>query len=124
MQEPTHVHRYRKIFLANMYNRYFGFLESPFSISPNPLFFYANAVYREAYANLRYGIEAKKGFICITGEVGTGKTMLLRKLMRSFENTVHFVFIFNPNLTFDQLLRAILHDLNFDKHEQRTNWRC
>ena len=94
-----------------MYNRYFGFQESPFSISPNPLFFYANAVYREAYANLRYGIEAKKGFICITGEVGTGKTMLLRKLMRSFENTVHFVFIFNPNLTFDQLLRAILHDL-------------
>ena len=95
-----------------MYNRYFGFLESPFSISPNPLFFYANAVYREAYANLRYGIEAKKGFICITGEVGTGKTMLLRKLMRSFDNTIHFVFIFNPNLTFDQLLHAILHDLS------------
>src|SRR5687767_4457764 len=94
-----------------MYNRYFGFLESPFSISPNPRFFYSNPIYLEAYANLRYGIEAKKGFICITGEVGTGKTMLLRKLMRSFENTIHFVFIFNPNLTFDQLLRAILHDL-------------
>ena len=94
-----------------MYNRYFGFLESPFSISPNPLFFYSNQVYQEAYANLRYGIEAKKGFVCVTGEVGTGKTMLLRKLMRSFENTIHFVFIFNPNLTFDQLLRAILHDL-------------
>ena len=83
---------------------------SPFSISPNPRFFYSNPVYLEAYANLRYGIEAKKGFICITGEVGTGKTMLLRKLMRSLENTIHFVFIFNPNLTFDQLLRAILHD--------------
>ena len=94
-----------------MYNSYFGFLESPFSISPNPLFFYSNPVYLEAYANLRYGIEAKKGFICITGEVGTGKTMLLRKLMRSLGNTIHFVFIFNPNLTFDQLLRAILHDL-------------
>lgn len=94
-----------------MYNRYFGFLESPFSISPNPLFFYSNPIYLEAYANLRYGIEAKKGFVCITGEVGTGKTMLLRKLMRSFENTIDFVFIFNTNLTFDQLLRAILHDL-------------
>lgn len=94
-----------------MYNRYFGFQESPFSISPDPLFFYSNPVYLEAYANLRYGIEAKKGFISITGEVGTGKTMLLRKLMRNFENTIHSVFIFNTNLTFDELLRAILHDL-------------
>ncbi len=94
-----------------MYNRYFGFLESPFSISPNPRFFYSNPVYLEAYANLRYGIEAKKGFISLTGEVGTGKTMLLRKLMRNFENTIHFVFIFNPNLTFNELLRTILHDL-------------
>jgi general secretion pathway protein A len=94
-----------------MYNRYFGFLESPFGIAPDPRFFYSNPVYLEAYANLRYGIEAKKGFIAITGEVGTGKTMLLRKLMRNFENTIDFVFIFNTNLTFNELLRAILHDL-------------
>ena len=56
-----------------MYNRYFGFLESPFSVTPDPRFFYTNPVYLEAYATLRYGIEAKKGFIVITGEVGTGK---------------------------------------------------
>ena len=94
-----------------MYNRYFGFRESPFGIAPDPRFFFSNPVYLEAYANLRYGIEAKKGFIAITGEVGTGKTMLLRKLMRNFENTIDFVFIFNTNLTFNELLRAILHDL-------------
>jgi general secretion pathway protein A len=94
-----------------MYNRYFGFRESPFSIAPDPRFFYSNPVYLEAYANLRYGIEAKKGFISITGEVGTGKTMLLRKLMRNFENTIHSVFIFNTNLTFNELLRSILNDL-------------
>jgi general secretion pathway protein A len=94
-----------------MYNRYFGFRESPFSIAPDPRFFYINPVYLEAYANLRYGIEAKKGFISITGEVGTGKTMLLRKLMRNFENTIHSVFIFNTNLTFNELLRSILNDL-------------
>ena len=87
-----------------MYNRHFGFLESPFGIAPDPRFFYSNPVYLEAYANLRYGIEAKKGFIAITGEVGTGKTMLLRKLMRSFEDTIDFVFIFNTNLTFNELL--------------------
>ena len=97
-----------------MYNRYFGFLESPFSISPDPHFFYSNPVYLEAYANLRYGIEAKKGFISITGEVGTGKTMLLRKLMRNFENTIHSVFIFNTYLAFDELLRAIMHDLGLE----------
>ena len=94
-----------------MYNRHFGFLESPFSITPNPRFFYANPVYLEAYANLRYGIEAKKGFIAITGEVGTGKTTLLRKLMRNFASTTQYVFIFNTDLTFNELLRVILFEL-------------
>jgi type II secretory pathway predicted ATPase ExeA len=94
-----------------MYNEYFGFLETPFSITPNPRFFYANPVYLEAYANLRYGIEAKKGFIAITGEVGTGKTMLLRKLMHDFDGTIHCVLIFHTDLTFNELLRVILCDL-------------
>jgi len=94
-----------------MYNRHFGFLESPFSITPDPRFFYANPVYLEAYANLRYGIDAKKGFIVITGEVGTGKTTLLRKLMRELESTIHFAFIFNTDLTFNEVLRVTLRDL-------------
>jgi general secretion pathway protein A len=94
-----------------MYNSYFGFLESPFSVTPDPRFFYTNPIYQEAYATLRYGIEAKKGFIVITGEVGTGKTTLLRKLLRSLENTVHSVFIFNTDLSFPELLQLTLHDL-------------
>jgi general secretion pathway protein A len=94
-----------------MYQQYFGFRESPFSITPDPRFFYANSVYLEAYANLRYGIEAKKGFIAVTGEVGTGKTTLLRKLMLSLEKTIHTVLIFNTDVTFNELLRVILRDL-------------
>jgi general secretion pathway protein A len=94
-----------------MYNSYFGFRESPFSISPDPRFFYANSVYLEAYASLRYGIEAKKGFVAVIGEVGTGKTTLLRKLMRQLKNTTHSVLVFNAALTFDELLRVILADL-------------
>ena len=94
-----------------MYNSHFGFLESPFSVTPDPRFFYTNPVYLEAYATLRYGIEAKKGFIVITGEVGTGKTTLLRKLLRSLEDTVHSVFIFNTYLSFPELLQVTLHDL-------------
>ena len=94
-----------------MYQQYFGFREEPFSITPNPRFFYANSVYLEAYANLRYGIEAKKGFIAVTGEVGTGKTTLLRKLMLSLEKTIHTVLIFNTDVTFNELLRVILREL-------------
>jgi general secretion pathway protein A len=100
-----------------MYNNYFGFSESPFSVTPDPRFFYTNPVYQEAYANLRYGIEKKKGFIVITGEVGTGKSTLLRKLMRNLGDTIHSAFIFNTDLTFPDLLRLTLHDLGLSPQE-------
>jgi type II secretory pathway predicted ATPase ExeA len=94
-----------------MYNNYFGFRESPFSLTPNPDLFYANPVYLEAYANLRYGTESKKGFIALTGEVGTGKTTLLRKLMRDLRHKARFAFVFNTGLTFEELLQVISSDL-------------
>ncbi len=100
-----------------MYNSYFGFSVSPFSVTPDPNFFYTNPVYEEAYATLRYGIEAKKGFIVITGEAGTGKTTLLRKLMHNMEGTIHSVFIFNTYLNFPELLQVILYDLGLAPKE-------
>jgi general secretion pathway protein A len=100
-----------------MYNSYFGFSVSPFSVTPDPNFFYTNPVYQEAYANLRYGIESKKGFIVITGEVGTGKTTLLRKLMHNLEGTIHTVFVFNTYLDFTELLQVILYDLGLAPKE-------
>ena len=100
-----------------MYNSYFGFPESPFNVTPDPRFFYTNPVYEEAFAALRYGIEAKKGFTVITGEVGTGKTTLLRKLMRNLGDTIHSVFIFNTLLSFPELLQLILHDLSIAPRE-------
>jgi general secretion pathway protein A len=101
-----------------MYNSYFGFSVSPFSVTPDPSFFYTNPVYQEAYANLRYGIEAKKGFIVITGEVGTGKTTLLRKLMmHNLEGTIHTVFVFNTYLDFTELLQVIHYDLGLGAKE-------
>ena len=100
-----------------MYNSYFGFSVSPFSVTPDPNFFYTNPIYQEAYANLRYGIESKKGFIVITGEVGTGKTTLLRKLMHNLEGTIHSVFVFNTYLNFPELLQVILYDLGLAPKE-------
>jgi general secretion pathway protein A len=94
-----------------VYNSYFGFFESPFSVTPDPRFFYTNPNYLEVDASLRYGIEAKKGFMVVTGEVGTGKTTLLRKLLRSFETNIRSVFIFNTHLSFPELLQVALHDL-------------
>jgi general secretion pathway protein A len=94
-----------------MYTNYFGFAELPFSVTPDPRFSYTNTHYREAFANLRYGIETRKGFIVITGEAGTGKTTLLRRLMRGVESTVHTAFIFNTHLSFTELLRLALNEL-------------
>ena len=94
-----------------MYEKHFGFLELPFSVSPDPRFFYSNPVYREALVTLHYGIEARKGFVIITGEAGTGKTTLLRMLMHNLDSAIHTAFIFNPRLSFPALLRFVLSDL-------------
>ena len=94
-----------------MYGKHFGLVELPFSVTPDPRFSYTNSLYREAFATLRYGIEARKGFIVITGEAGTGKTTLLRRLMRTVEATVHTAFIFNTHLSFTELLRLVLNEL-------------
>jgi len=95
-----------------MYNDYFRFSEPPFSVTPDPRFFYSNSLYQEVFASLVYGIKAKKGFIVITGEVGTGKTTLLRKLMRNLEATIQSVLIFNTYVSFEELLQLILQDLS------------
>ncbi|HEY3306758.1 MAG TPA: AAA family ATPase, partial [Candidatus Binatia bacterium] len=103
-----------------MYNNFFGFRESPFNVTPDPHFLWVNPTYMEAFATLQYGIEEKKGFVLITGEVGTGKTTLLRKLMRTMGSSIHSVFIFNTYLTFTELLRLILRDLGLPaKSEDR-----
>jgi general secretion pathway protein A len=101
-----------------MYNRYFGFRESPFSVTPDPGFLYTNPFHLEALASLHYGITAKKGLIVITGEVGTGKTTLLRKLMRTLESSIHSVFIFNMSVDFRELLQLTLRNLGLTIKEK------
>jgi general secretion pathway protein A len=94
-----------------VYNEYFGFFESPFTVTPNSRFFYINDLYQEALANLSYGIGWRKGLIVMSGEVGTGKTTLLGKIMRSLEATIHPIFVSYDHLTYSELLRLISREL-------------
>jgi len=94
-----------------MYNAHFKFREAPFCVTPDPRFYYANAVYQEAWATLRYGIEARKGFIVIVGEAGTGKTTLLRKAMHAFGSNIKTAYISNTLVGRTDLLRLMLTEL-------------
>lgn len=95
-----------------MYEQFFGFAENPFSITPDPSFFYLSPTHQEALAHLRYGIEEKKGFIVLTGEVGCGKTLLSRMLLNQLDpQRFETILIFNPQLDCQQLLKAILRDM-------------
>ena len=94
-----------------MYLEFFGFREKPFNVTPDPRLFYNNPIYQETYAGLLYGIRERKGFISLIGEVGTGKTTLLRKLMSELREPVHFVYLCYTTLTFEELLSFICADL-------------
>jgi len=96
-----------------MYNAFFGFSESPFSLSPDPSFFFRSEQHEEALANLVYGVQARKGFIVLTGEVGTGKTTMLECLRDYLESQyIEFAFLFNSRINSDQFFEMIAYDLN------------
>lgn len=92
----------------DMYLEYYGFREKPFSITPNPRFIFLSKNHREAFAHLLYGVNSRCGFIQLTGEVGTGKTTVLRTFLnRLDEDGYRTALIFNPCLSSDELLRTI-----------------
>jgi general secretion pathway protein A len=96
-----------------MYNAFFGFSESPFNLSPDPAFLYRSDQHEEALANLIYGVQARKGFIVLTGEVGTGKTTMLECLRDWLEaQYIEFAFLFNSRINTDQFFEMIAYDLN------------
>jgi general secretion pathway protein A len=94
-----------------VYAAHFGLRDAPFRATPDPRLFYLNPGYREAYETLRYGVLERKGFIALIGEVGTGKTTLLRRLMDDLGKTVRFVFFYNTTLTFDETVEFICAEL-------------
>lgn len=96
-----------------MYKAFFGFKENPFSLSPDPAFLYRSPQHEEALANLIYGVQSRKGFVVLSGEVGTGKTTLL-ECLRDFLETqyIEFAFIFNSRINPEQFFEMIAYDLD------------
>lgn len=102
-----------------MYCDFFGFREKPFTITPNPNFIYLSCIHREAFAHLLYGIDGHAGFIALTGEVGTGKTTLLRTLLSQLSpEKYRSALIFNPCLSGEQLLANICREFGIESSEQ------
>ena len=96
-----------------MYNAFFGLRENPFNLSPNPAFLYRSPQHEEALANLIYGVHSRKGFIVLTGEVGTGKTTML-ECLRDYLDTQHieFAFVINSRINVEQFFEMIAYDLD------------
>ena len=98
-----------------MYLEFYGLRREPFGITPDPSFLFLGPRHREALAQLQYGVQQRKGFMVLTGEAGTGKTTLLRKLMERFDDNTACAFVFNSSLPFDGLLEFVLEDLGLEK---------
>lgn len=93
-----------------MYCEFFGLTEKPFSITPDLGFFYLGKQHEQALAMYKYGIEEKLGFMLLTGEVGSGKTVLTRALLTRLSNDIVTSLLFNPILDVAELLKAITND--------------
>jgi len=96
--------------MSGLYFHRFGLREEPFRLTPDPRYFYRGEQYERAIAELLYGIEGKKGFMVLTGEVGTGKTTLCRTLLNTLDPAVRTALILNPSLTAEELIKSIVQD--------------
>jgi general secretion pathway protein A len=94
-----------------VYEAFFGLVDAPFRLTPDPRFLFLSAKHAEALAHLRLGLTEPGGFVCITGEIGTGKTTVLRSFLADLGPEVATAFIFNPTLSWEDLLQRIAREL-------------
>jgi general secretion pathway protein A len=97
-----------------MYKEFYGFNENAFNITSDPAFYFESPRHKEAFSHLLYGIKGRKGIMCLTGEVGTGKTTLCRILLNKIDQTIKTAFILNPSFSQIQLLQLITKDLGIN----------
>lgn len=96
--------------MEHLYQHHFGFVEAPFNITPDPSFLYLTSSHREGLAQLQYGIDARRGFIVLTGEVGTGKTTLIHTLLSKLAEHTHTALIFSTIANPLDLMRYVCEE--------------
>jgi general secretion pathway protein A len=100
-----------------VYNAFFGFDADPFRVNPDPRFLYMSESHAEALATLVYAVQERKGFITLTGEVGTGKTTILNALLQKLGPSVQTAYIFNTSLGVGDLFAALFEELELEWQE-------
>jgi general secretion pathway protein A len=103
-----------------MYAEFYGLKELPFALTPDPRFIYFTPSHTEVLANLHYGIESGKGLVVVTGEVGTGKTTILRWMMQRLDRTVLVAYIFNPRLSVPEFYQHVASLLEIQKWDTKS----
>src|SRR5215469_18066715 len=94
-----------------MYKRFYSLKKNPFEITPDPSFLFTTKGHNEALATLYYGVRRRKGFVVLTGEVGTGKTLLIRSLLQILKlGDVHYAYVFNSRLGAMDFLQYVAGD--------------
>ncbi len=97
-----------------MYEEFYGFKELPFNVTPDPRFLYRSASHRDALAYITYGVFQRKGFVALTGEVGVGKTTVVKAFIDLFQPSLETAFIFTTKFPFEQLLYLVCKDFGID----------
>jgi general secretion pathway protein A len=97
-----------------MYREFYGLLRSPFEMTPDPAFLHLGETHREGLATLVYGVRSRKGFVLLTGEVGTGKTTLLHSLLAQLDEDTSSAYIFNPMLEPLDFFRVLFDELDVE----------
>lgn len=100
-----------------MYNAFFGFDAEPFRVNPDPRFLYFSESHREALATLVYAVHQRKGFIVLTGEVGTGKTTILNAMLQKLDPGVRGAYLFNTKLTLEDFFSYLFEELELEPVE-------
>jgi len=106
-----------------VYERYYGFAEKPFSLTPDPKYLYRSQGHASAFDLLQYAIRRREGFAVITGDIGTGKTTICRALLEQIDRTTFTALVLNPFLSEEDLLKRILQDFGVVSREEIKSGR-
>ena len=101
-----------------MYEKYYGFTEKPFSLTPDPKFLYKSQSHAGAFELLQYAIRRREGFVVVTGDIGTGKTTLCRAVLEQIDRNTFTALVLNPFLSEEDLLKRILLDFGVVSREE------